>query len=82
MVLRGRRVKDWRRLESITAQEWILKLCGRKGYEVVWEPLLRGKFGPFAQTISAVWLWNKLLLRGGSRNRAGNEVLKCTQLPI
>jgi protoporphyrinogen oxidase len=75
MVLKGRRVKDWRRLESITAQEWILKLCGRKVYEVVWQPLLRGKFGPFAHTISAVWFWNKLLLRGGSRDRAGNEVL-------
>jgi protoporphyrinogen oxidase len=75
MVLRARRVKDWRRLESVTAQEWILKLCGRKVYEVVWEPLLRGKFGPFAQTISAVWFWNKLLLRGGSRDHAGNEVL-------
>jgi protoporphyrinogen oxidase len=75
MVLRGRRVKDWRELESVTAQEWIVKLCGRKVYEVVWEPLLRGKFGPFAQTISAVWFWNKLLLRGGSRDRAGNEVL-------
>jgi protoporphyrinogen oxidase len=75
MVLRGRRVKNWRELESVTAKEWILKLCGRKVYEVVWEPLLRGKFGPFAQTISAVWFWNKLLLRGGSRDHAGNEVL-------
>ncbi|HUT29814.1 MAG TPA: NAD(P)/FAD-dependent oxidoreductase [Sedimentisphaerales bacterium] len=75
MVLKGRRVKDWRRLESVTAQEWIPKLCGRKVYEVVWAPLLRGKFGPFAQTVSAVWFWNKLLLRGGSRDRAGNEVL-------
>lgn len=75
MVLHVRRIKDWRVLESVTAHDWIPRLCGRKVYEVVWEPLLRGKFGPFAQTISAVWFWNKLLLRGGSRDRAGNEVL-------
>jgi protoporphyrinogen oxidase len=75
MVLKARRVKDWRQLESLTAQEWIPKLCGKRVYEVVWELLLRGKFGPFAPEISAVWFWNKLLLRGGSRDKAGNEVL-------
>ncbi|MHC4060379.1 MAG: NAD(P)/FAD-dependent oxidoreductase [Planctomycetota bacterium] len=75
MVLKARGVKDWRQLESLTAQEWIPELCGKRVYEVVWEPLLRGKFGPFAPEISAVWFWNKLLLRGGSRDRAGNEVL-------
>jgi protoporphyrinogen oxidase len=75
MVIKARRLKDQRQLESVTAQEWIPKLCGRKTYETVWEPLLRGKFGPFAPEISAIWFWNKLLLRGGSRDRAGNEVL-------
>lgn len=62
-------------MESITAQEWLLKLCGTKVYKVVWEPLLRGKFGSLASEISAVWFWNKLLLRGGSRSKAGSEVL-------
>lgn len=75
LVLKARRVRDWQQLESITAQDWIPKLASKKVYQVVWEPLLRGKFGPFASEISAVWFWNKLLLRGGSRDRAGNEVL-------
>ena len=42
---------------------------------VVWEPLLRAKFGWFAHEVSAVWFWNKLVLRGGSRNSVGNEML-------
>jgi len=42
---------------------------------VVWKPLLEGKFGPFAPEISAVWFWNKLKLRGGSRGKGGEEVL-------
>jgi protoporphyrinogen oxidase len=75
LVLRARRVKDWRELESHTAEEWLLDLCGREVYRVVWEPLLRGKFGPFASDISAVWFWNKLKLRGGSRSKDGGEVL-------
>ena len=75
LVLRARTVKDWQQLESLTAQQWLSKLGGKAVYEVVWEPLLRGKFGSHAPDISAVWFWNKLKLRGGSRNGRGNEVL-------
>jgi protoporphyrinogen oxidase len=42
---------------------------------MVWEPLLRGKFGPYAEEVSAVWFWNKLKLRGGSRGKGHAEVL-------
>lgn len=75
LVLRARTVKRWQVLESQTAEEWLLKLCGREVYKVVWQPLLRGKFGPFAAEISAVWFWNKLKLRGGSRSKDGREML-------
>jgi len=75
LVLRARRVKDWKKLESITAQDWLMGLCGEKVFRTVWEPLLRGKFGSYASSVSAVWFWNKLVLRGGSRGRSGHEVL-------
>ncbi|HEY0798581.1 MAG TPA: FAD-dependent oxidoreductase, partial [Candidatus Baltobacteraceae bacterium] len=75
LVPRAQRVRDWRSLENITARDWLLATCGRNVYEVVWEPLLRGKFGVLADEISAVWLWKKLCLRGGSRDRAGREQL-------
>jgi protoporphyrinogen oxidase len=75
LVLRARAVNDWQQLESLTAQQWLSQLGGDAVYKVVWEPLLRGKFGSHAQDISAVWFWNKLKLRGGSRNGRGNEVL-------
>ena len=42
---------------------------------MVWEPLLKGKFGPYAEQVSAVWFWNKLKLRGGSRGKGGEEQL-------
>ncbi|MGI8548774.1 MAG: FAD-dependent oxidoreductase [Gemmatimonadaceae bacterium] len=75
LALRARRVKDWRPLEHLTAEEWLIKLGGRDVYRVVWEPLLNGKFGPYARDVSAVWFWNKLKLRGGSRDRSGAEML-------
>jgi len=75
MVLGARRVADWRLLESQTAEEWLVSRCGRRAYSVVWEPLLRAKFGSLANEVSAVWFWNKLVLRGGSRDTSGREVL-------
>jgi protoporphyrinogen oxidase len=70
-----RLVRDWRPLERITAEEWLVRLGGRRVYEQVWEPLLRAKFGQHADQIAAVWMWNKLKLRGGSRGRGQEERL-------
>lgn len=75
LALRARRVKDWMVLEGKTAREWLKELGGENVYRVVWEPLLKGKFGPYAEQVSAVWFWNKLKLRGGSRGKGGEERL-------
>ena len=75
LALRARGVTDWRALESETAKEWLIRLGGERVYGVVWQPLLEGKFGPYASQVSAVWFWNKLKLRGGSRGSNGAEML-------
>lgn len=75
LALRARRVKDWKKLEDKTAHEWLKELGGENVYRVVWQPLLKGKFGPYAEDVSAVWFWNKLKLRGGSRGKGGEERL-------
>jgi protoporphyrinogen oxidase len=75
VVFRARAVKDWKQLERLTAKEWLVQICGERVYKVVWEPLLVGKFGPFADEVSAVWFWKKIALRGGSRSSDGREVL-------
>ncbi len=75
LALRVKGVKDWRALETKTAKDWLLELAGPAVYRVVWEPLLIGKFGPWADKISAVWFWNKIALRGGSRGKGGAETL-------
>jgi protoporphyrinogen oxidase len=75
LALRARGIKDWTPLENKTADEWLRELGGENVYRVVWQPLLKGKFGPYAGQISAVWFWNKLKLRGGSRGKGGEERL-------
>ncbi|MFH8345122.1 NAD(P)/FAD-dependent oxidoreductase [Streptomyces sp. NPDC018045] len=74
-VLRAGRVRHWRELEALTAEEWLVGLGGRRVYDRVWRPLLEGKFGPYAPEVGATWMWTKLHLRGGSRSRSGREVL-------
>ena len=75
LALQARRVVNWMELEGKTAGEWLRELGGENVYNVVWKPLLKGKFGPYAESVSAVWFWNKLKLRGGSRGKGGEERL-------
>jgi protoporphyrinogen oxidase len=63
------RVKEYRRYEGVTATEWLQKRAGRRAYEVVWEPMLRGKFGEHFDEISMTWLWGKIYLRVASRGK-------------
>lgn len=74
MVLHARTVKDWTNLDDTTVKDYILKYGGEKAYEIVWKPLLEGKFGAYSDNISAAWLWSKLADRGSSRNSTGFEL--------
>jgi len=62
-----RRQKDWRRYEGATASDWIKRYAGRRNYDVVWGPLLRGKFGQRADDVGMAWFWSKIHLRFASR---------------
>ncbi|MHB1319423.1 MAG: NAD(P)/FAD-dependent oxidoreductase [Anaerolineae bacterium] len=75
LTLRTRMIKDWLPLEEITAREWLVAMGGERVYQAVWEPLLRGKFGRHADEVAAVWMWNKLKLRGSSRGEKQEERL-------
>lgn len=75
MALIARRINDWRKLEHISAEDWLVKIGGKRAYNAIWKPLMQGKFGAEAPNVSAVWMWNKLKLRGSSRNKKGSESL-------
>ena len=65
------KTKSYNKFEGVTARDWLSKRMGRRGYEVIWEPLLRGKFGEFYDKIGMTWIWNKVTLRVASRKGAG-----------
>lgn len=62
-----RRNPNWRGYEGIRARDWITSRVGHEGYERVWGPLLRAKFGPYADDIAMTWFWGKIYLRFASR---------------
>jgi protoporphyrinogen oxidase len=56
----SRSADSWERYEPMTAREWLLARIGPQAYEVIWEPLLRIKFGPYYDRISASWVWHRI----------------------
>ncbi len=62
----------WRKLDHLSASVWLKKYLGKKPYEILFEPLLEGKFGHYANQIDLGWFWSRLArsenlgyLRGG-----------------
>ncbi len=62
-----RRQKKWAGYEKVTAWQWIRRYAGQRVLDVVWGPLLRGKFADQAEEVAMAWLWSKISLRFSSR---------------
>lgn len=50
-------ISNWRRLEKITVEDWLRRLCGNRVYERFWRPLLNAKLGEHHRRVSAVFIW-------------------------
>ena len=57
-LLYGSRINDWRQLEKVTVEDWLLKISGRATYEKMWKPLLLAKLGENYKRVSAVFIWS------------------------
>ena len=58
-----RLTKNWRALEKVTADQWMLKYAGKQVYEQMWKPLLIGKFGPYYKDVNMAWMWARIHAR-------------------
>jgi protoporphyrinogen oxidase len=68
------RAAKWQANENVPALAWFYRHAGRQATESLWEPLLRVKFGPFAEKIPLAWMIGRLRQRVNSRQR-GQEKL-------
>lgn len=53
----------WKPLENVTAEHLLTSIGGRRAYQVLWEPLLVGKFSSYADKVSAAWFWARIKKR-------------------
>jgi protoporphyrinogen oxidase len=59
-----RLTNQWQPLEKVTVDEWMRKWAGDHVYELMWEPMLIGKFGDrYAKTVNMAWMWARIKAR-------------------
>lgn len=57
-ILYGSRIKNWRRLEKISVEDWLSRISGNSTYKKFWKPLLLAKLGESYKSVSAVFIWS------------------------
>ena len=62
------RVKDWKKLEKVTVEKWLIKLSGKKTFEKIWKPLLLAKLGEAYRETSAAFIWATIQRMYAARN--------------
>lgn len=59
-----RLTNEWKKLEQHTVDAWLRKWAGDHVYELMWEPLMIGKFGErYAKQVNMAWMWARLKAR-------------------
>lgn len=53
----------WQPLENFRASDVLLRLMGEKAYDLLWKPLLFGKFGTAMDEVSLAWFWARIAKR-------------------
>lgn len=51
------------KLERLTANEWSRKWVGKAAHDLIWRPMLIGKFGPHYEQVNMAWLWARVYKR-------------------
>jgi protoporphyrinogen oxidase len=59
-----RLTNNWKTLEHHTVDAWMRKWAGDKAYELMWEPMMIGKFSDrYAKVVNMAWMWARLHAR-------------------
>ncbi|MGD0877927.1 MAG: NAD(P)/FAD-dependent oxidoreductase [Anaerolineales bacterium] len=86
-----RLTNNWQALEHTTVDAWLRKWAGTQVYELMWQPLVVGKFGErYFQQVNMAWMWARLKSRttrlgtfeGGFQNFADMFARKLTEMGV
>lgn len=67
-ILYANKIRNPRKLDSMSARAWLTRLFGARTYERIWEPLLRSKLGDAHDRVSASLIWATIKRLYGTRS--------------
>jgi protoporphyrinogen oxidase len=53
-------IKDWKRMEGIPVEKWLIRWSGKRVFEKIWLPLLKAKLGDHYKMTSASFIWTTI----------------------
>ena len=68
---------DWREIDKLSVEDWLVKVSGRGVYEKVWKPLLRAKFDTAFTDVPATYIWSRLKRMMGTRQGVTSKEMMC-----
>jgi protoporphyrinogen oxidase len=64
-------VVNYKKLDSISSRDYLIKLFGQNNYTVIWEPLMVAKFSEYADQVPASWIARRIQVTFFSRSNNG-----------
>jgi protoporphyrinogen oxidase len=68
---------DWRKMDTVPVEDWLVKVSGRGVYRKVWKPLLRAKFDSTSDNVPATYIWSRLRRMMGTRKGVTSKEMMC-----
>jgi protoporphyrinogen oxidase len=75
VVIYLQRTNRWHRFQHVSAYKWMRKTSGKQVTNVIWGPLLKGKFDKWYDKVSMAWLWARIHIRANSKDKDSKSEL-------
>lgn len=62
-LVRIKFARSEKKFENVGAEDWSRRHFGSKPHTVLWEPLLKSKFGNFTKKVGMAWFWGRIYER-------------------
>jgi len=66
-------IRDWKHLESISVEKWLVNLGGRTAFKNIWLPMLKAKFDGGFDNTPATYIWARLVRMKSTRSGASQK---------
>ncbi|MGQ9888937.1 MAG: NAD(P)/FAD-dependent oxidoreductase [Aggregatilineales bacterium] len=76
-VLAAQFESDWRKMDTIPVEDWLVRISGRGVWNKVWKPLLRAKFDSTFTDVPATYIWSRLKRMMGTRQGVTSKEMMC-----